>query len=114
MFARNAQVAGLGQWDEVGAFSTATGIGEPYTPPGETSPDWLTSLSQIAQAAAQYQTQQKVLDINLARVQAGLQPLDAATLAPGFNVGMTQQTQKFATFALLGGGALLLYALSKR
>jgi len=114
MFARNARVSGLSQWDEVGAFDTATSVGEPYTPTGEASPDWLTSLSQIAQAAGQYQTQQKILEINLARVQAGLQPLDAASLAPGFNVGMTQQTQKFATFALLGGGALLLYALSKR
>jgi hypothetical protein len=104
----------VGQWDETGAYGTATGVSEPYAAPGGTSGDWLTSLTEIAQAAAQYDLQRKVLDINLQRVQAGLQPLDASRLAPGVNVGMTAQTQQFATLALLGGGALLLYALTKR
>jgi hypothetical protein len=114
MFARNAQVNGLSQWDEYGAYDTALTVSEPYAPAIDASPDWLTSLSQIAQAAAQYDLQSKILEINLARAQAGQAPIDASRLAPGVNVGMTPQTQQFATLALLGGGALLLYALSKR
>ena len=106
----------LGQWDQTGSYDTATVVGTAMPPSAlpETSPDYMTGLTDIIGAITQYQLQSKALDINLARAQQGLPPLDVSSYSPGVNVGITPQTQNFATFALLGLGALAVFALAKR
>lgn len=51
---------------------------------------------------------------NQARVSQGLPPIDCSSFAPQANVGLAPSTQKMFTYALLGGGALVLFALMRR
>jgi hypothetical protein len=106
----------LAQWDQVSAYDTPTSVAAdmPADALPETSPDFMTGLSDIVGAVTQWDLQRKAYDINLARAQQGLPAIDFSQYAPGVNVGMTTQTQQFATLALLGLGAVAIYAISKR
>jgi len=105
-------------WDEYGAYDTPLTVATevPVSAlPTDTSGDWTTNLTEILAAAAQYDLQRKALEINLTRAQQGLAPIDMTRYAPGVAVGMSAQTQQFATIALLGLGGLVLFGiLSKR
>lgn len=104
----------MGQWDEIGAYDTATTTADTFQAPAESSGDWQTMLADIVSGVAQYDLQRRALEINLARAQQGLPPIDVSRYAPGVNVGMTPQTQQFMTFALLGVGAIAVYALTRK
>lgn len=96
----------LSQWDEAGAYDTTVTVG-PSPVTGGTSPDYLTALSQIATAAAQWDYARQVNAINLKRAEQGLAPINA----PAVQVGIAQST--LTPILLLGGAALLLFAFQK-
>lgn len=70
-------------------------------------PDLLTAYTANKQLDACSKT-------NQARLSAGLSPVDCSSFAPTANVGFAPGTQKMLTYALLGGGALVLFAIMSR
>jgi hypothetical protein len=107
---------GLGQWDAAGAYDTqqTVGIGPDQVPPGDFSGDFMTYLPQAVSAIAAWDMQRKMVDMNIERVRQGLPPIDPSQVAPGVNVGLTPQTQQLATVALIGMGAIALFAIARR
>lgn len=84
-----------------------------------TSQNWADSLQQLFMVASQaYLTkeqlsaQRKLLDVQLARAQQGLAPLDINMsqygIAPSVGVGMTPDTKRFLTWAAIGAGVFFL------
>jgi hypothetical protein len=70
--------------------------------------DITNALTQIAPAALQTVSQQKLISANLDRAKLGLPPLDISTVTPGMNIGLSSDTQKFLMYA--GGAALAIFA----
>jgi hypothetical protein len=51
---------------------------------------------------------------NQARLSAGLPAIDCSAFAPTANVGVAPSTQKLLTYALIGGGGLILLSMMMR
>jgi len=102
-----AFLSGLGQWDEAGAYDTTITVGPTVDSTGS-SPDYLTAISQIATAAAQWDYARQVNAINLERAKQGLAPINA----PAVQFGVAQST--LTPLLLLGGAALVLFAMKRR
>lgn len=61
------------------------------------------SLSSVAESYLQYQLQKDALELNLARAQQGLPPINTADYSPGVNVGLSPDTRQLL---IIGGIAL--------
>lgn len=86
------------------------------------SEPWYTTLlnsvgklvTTLGTGVAQYNLQRDVNEMNLERIRQGLEPVDASTLGTSINVGVSAQTQKILTYALLGAGLLLALFIMKK
>lgn len=80
-----------------------------FFPSEEEMTDWSTTISDLARQWAEYETAQKCLDINLARAQQGLPPIDCASYGTGVNIGIAPATQNtlLLVVAILAGVYLL-------
>lgn len=67
------------------------------------------TLTDAFAAYAQYETAQKCLDLNLARAEQGLSPIDCASYGTGVQIGMAPSTQNtlLIVVAVLAGVYLL-------
>lgn len=80
-----------------------TTLGEvPATTAAPAAPSWASALPSIATAVVQARYQDKVLKTNLARVQAGQQPLDAEAFAPSVRVGIDAGTRRLIGWGIAG------------
>lgn len=89
------------------------GYGAAITEPSATAPasDWASYLMQAAQIYTTYDLQNKMLDVNLARAQAGQPPLDLSQYGVGVNVGVSASTQQ--TIMIVAGILAAAYFLPK-
>lgn len=85
-----------------------SGLGDSTDPASAT--DWVASvtgfLTQVAPAVIQLKSQQSLINANLERAKQGLPPLDASSVTPGVNLGLSPATQSLLMWA--GIGALML------
>lgn len=107
-------LAGLGQWDET-VYTMAT---EDQAAGVDTSQPWYQDLLQFASGAlqtyTQFRSQDQIMQLNLERAKAGLPPIDPTRYGPSVGVGMDYQTRNLMTWALLGAGALALFAILRK
>lgn len=110
--ALGAQLAGLGQDIAAGTTSSTT---------GGTMLDVLKNAVTIASQAyltkTQLDAQKRILDLQVARAQQGLPPLDidpGAYGVPRVSVGVTDDTKKFLMYGGIGLGLLLLFNMMGR
>lgn len=75
------------------------------------SPDWMNTVSSTIKDIVTQYNQQKILDANIERARQGLPPINTASIAPTYNVGLSPETQQLLMF---GGIALLAILLLKR
>ena len=100
------------------ADDTGTSVDSPSNQAVDSSsPSFTTVVSGLANALVQGYSQKKVLDVQLARAQQGLPPLDTAYLSDSTSLkaGVDQSTQR--TLLMLGGlvvGGLVLSTVLKR
>jgi hypothetical protein len=97
---RNA-LAGLGQdiySYEYDAYSDPGAVTQPAITAPES--DWSTWLTQAVKIYTEYDLQKEVMDINLARAQQGLPPLDLSRYGAGVQVGVSAQTQTMILMAV--------------
>jgi hypothetical protein len=116
--------------DDAPSFAAPTTTADPAAtaPTSATTPAQASWLSSIAKAAGtfllareQSKTQQKIVDLQLQRAQAGLPMLDLSRLESGLpnpqvNFGLSPNTQStlLMVAALLGGGILVMSMLNRR
>jgi hypothetical protein len=119
---------GMGQSDDTITAGAAATDFTPFfpgqsTPSGGTAPstgggpgDWASSLFNLAAKAVPIVGQVQLLQTNIARAKAGLPPIDPATIAPQFHVGLTRSTLMGggAGLLIIGGVVLAAIALAKR
>lgn len=109
----------LGYWPDNTSFDPMFSSAGTVTPEAEavtasTTDQIFSALEKLASIYGSVRMQDKLLDINMERAQLGLPPIDAAQYSPGVNVGLTAQTQQLLTWALIGFGALAVFAMMKR
>jgi len=76
------------------------------------TPDWLSTLSNVFNVGVGVYGQKQLVDINADRMRQGLPPIsDTSGLSPQVNVGISPQLQQMLIF---GGIALLALLLLKR
>lgn len=92
------QLAGLGE---------TIGTGNDWLPTGWTVDQVADAVQKGIMAVTAFQVQQ----INIDRLQRGLQPISTTYASPTVNVGMSPDMQKML---LIGGGILLFVLLAKR
>jgi len=105
-----------GAWDEFGAYGTPTTTAEGPLPGevGAESSDWTTMLPQLVGAVTQWDMARKLYDLNLLRVQQGLEPIQAQSVTPGVTVGVSSQTQNLVLIGLAVVAGLFIFSrLSK-
>lgn len=96
---------------------TLPSINAPQSP--TVTPDattgWLNSLTnaiqQILPVAAATYSQKQLIDLNIARANAGLPPVDSSAVSPQVNVGVSSQVGSMANtliYGALGLGALFV------
>lgn len=104
-------------------FSNANFVGvtdDTPMPPASLSDTIANTIKALASTVLPAVNQQKILNVQLQRAQAGLAPLNTSSInalndAAGLNFGLTGSTQKtFLLIAGLGAGALVLHSLMKR
>ena len=96
-------------WGEYAAYETPTTIAQgPTEGPADASPDWTTALSQAVGYLTQWDMSRKLYDLNLERVQQGLEPIQAQAVTPGVTVGVSSDTQRLVLWVAAGIGALFL------
>jgi hypothetical protein len=81
---------------------------------GSVLDQFVSTLSKAAAAFLPLKQQQDVMKVQLARMKAGLAPLDVGAYVDpnaGLNVGVTAGTQK--TLLLLGGGLAVAFLVSR-
>jgi hypothetical protein len=85
-----------------------SGLGDSTDPNSVT--DWAAGvtnfLTQVAPAVLQFKSQQSLINANLERAKQGLPPLDASSVTPGVNIGISPQTQQLLMWAGIGALAL--------
>lgn len=106
----------LRTFDDAGRYgNTMAGMGQAEGDvESATSTDWGQTLLELARGYAEYDLQKEALDVNLARAQQGLPPLDLSTYGAGVQIGMAPSTQN--TLLIIGAviaGALILPKLLK-
>lgn len=78
----------------------------------------LSKLADIAPSALQtyvaVKSQDQLNQINIARAQHGLPPLDSSVVGTSVNVGLSQQTLQYATWGAIGLFALLALMLLRK
>lgn len=89
-------------WDE-----PAAGLPSDVTP----SSDWGRMLSDILQTVSTTYQAKQLFDLNIARAERGLPPIDASVLSPRVNVGLSRDVQNIIIY---GGLALLAIYLAKQ
>jgi len=113
---QQAGLSGLGA-------DTLPAINAPQTP--TVTPDattgWLNMLTnaiqQILPVAAATYSQKQLIDLNIARANAGLSPVDSSAVSPTVNVGASPQVTsmaKIAIYGALGLGAIYLLSGKRR
>jgi hypothetical protein len=99
--------SGVTYSDPATAWPTDTGWGRtPSFAPetGFSMDNALKTASQWFSTLTQFDAQRKLMNLNLERAKAGLQPISPAAIAPQVNVGVAPGT------LLAGGGGLLMLA----
>jgi len=88
---------------------TATGT-DPVTGAASnaSSTDYLKMITDALPAVSAFFNAQQMAQINLARAQKGLAPLNAAAYGPQVGVSLNPQTQQFITYGLIGLAAFFL------
>jgi hypothetical protein len=99
---RRLSSGGMGQADE-----TATDT-EAVTGDASAFDSFLQTLKDLVPIYTSYQLSQDLYQLNLERVRQGLPPVDAQSVSPQVNVGLSSDAK---TMLLLGGGALLAILL---
>jgi hypothetical protein len=97
MFIRTQQMAGI-TFDD-GSASNAV---------SDSTPDWLKSITGVAQQVIQVYNAKQIQDVNAARAAQGLPPIDQSAIAPQVNVALSQDTKTMIIVAGLGLLAVLL------
>ena len=90
-----------------------------YATPAETvaassSTDWGAAIQDVVkliQAGQQAYAQSKIIELNMERARAGLQPLDPRNFSPSaaVNFGLTPQAQQMLLVGALALGAFLIF-----
>ena len=93
--------------------ATTTGVAPPAAP-ADASSDWTTSLAQIVGYYTQWDMANKLYDLNLARVQQGLQPITAEQVTPGVTVGVSSDVKNLVMLGLAVAGGLFLFSMLRR
>jgi hypothetical protein len=101
-FATVRGMSGLGQTDE-----TATGA-EAVASDSFTFDSFLQTLKDLVPVYTSYQLSQDLYQLNLERVRQGLPPVDAQSVSPQVNVGLSSDMRMLL---MVGGGALLAVLL---
>ena len=73
--------------------------------PGE---DWLAAGIRLANTVVMADSQRRLLNVQIARAQQNLPPLDTSQYGVGVNVGLSPDTMKLLGFGALGLVALML------
>lgn len=83
---------------------SVSGLGQDTTETESTITQITDALSNAAEAYLQYQLQKDALELNLARAEQGLPPINTADYSPGVNVGLSPETRQLL---IIGGVALI-------
>jgi len=103
-------------WDEFGAYDTATSVATapPSGAVSAESSDWTTMLPQLVGAVTQWDMARKLYDLNLERVQQGLEPIQAQSVTPGVTVGVADDVKNMI---MIGGAVvagLFLFSMMRK
>lgn len=97
------------------AYASGFGAVDVTVDPTKEPPKWLQTLTQLAQQGLSVYQAERLRKENLERIRAGQPPLTEAqmrALAPTANVNVALPQD--LKWAMIGGGAFLLYLLAKR
>lgn len=120
---RGAIISGLGQFDEGYGYGPVEGyestiVSNDAAAGVDTSAPWYQDLigltTQALTAYTQFRSQDQIMQLNVERARAGLPPIDPTAYGPAVGVGLDARTRELLQYALIGGGALLLFALMKK
>jgi len=75
---------------------------------------WVDSLARLLPVVASTYQQKQLLDTQVQRARAGLPPLDVTQYAPGFQVGLSADTQRLMMWGGVGLVAVVWMMSRKR
>lgn len=109
---RESSLSGMGDTEATLASSVTTETGPVNTGLADRIKDILLGVSQAYLTNEQMKMQKKVIDIQIARAQAGLPPIDIDMskygVGPQATVGISQDTQRLLLWVAAGLGAVYL------
>lgn len=82
--------------------------------PAAQSTDWLKMISEAAPKVLQLWNAQQVADINIARAQRGLPPLNPAAYGPQVGVTLPAGTSNMLLYGALAVGAFMILGQRRR
>lgn len=101
------------QWMSIESFAPNANriIAENQSP----NEPWYVTGQKILTGLIMTEQQRELMQLNIERAKQGLPPVDINRYTGvGVNVGLSQDTQQLATYALLGFGALILLGMLRR
>lgn len=97
-----------GFYDDYGTVTTTAAAPAPGVLPSE-SGDWMSNIGQIVGAYTQWDMARKLYDLNLARVQQGLEPIQAASVTPGVTVGISADVKNLVMIGIAVVAGLFIF-----
>lgn len=99
----------------MGEFENTPGVMEDVSwGAGDAVSEWGDRISKLAAQYMQFDTQKRILDLNIKRAEQGLPPVDSGTLAPSVNFGLTSDTRQMMFWAIGGIVAIgIIMAMKK-
>jgi len=82
-----------------------------YRQLGQVPTDWGTAIVDLARGYAEYDLASSCLDVNLARAQQGLPPVDCSQYGTGVQIGMADSTRN--TILIVVAALAAVYLLPK-
>lgn len=96
---QRTSIFGMGEIDPVTGLDLAPVAGD-----DEWYEKLFSTVKEILPSVLQFQTGKELVELNIERAKAGLDPIDVSQISPQLNVGIAPQTQKMIMY---GGAAIL-------